>query len=1629
MSEAIVGHVGVEVFPVVPDFARRLREKLLPDADKVGTEAGRVLSDRLRSAMGDAKVKVDTTQAKAEVDSIGARLQALGRGAGIKLKVDTSEVATKIAAIKAALEQKLRVDTGEFDAKIAAVKAKLAEIQNKKLSVAVDTANANAKLLALDAEARKLQEALKSKAEIDTGAAQARLAEIAGEIQGIRDAKAHVRVDTAEASAKTAELKAKLEELTHDRRIKVDADTAEARAKIDELKASARDVKAKGGASDAGSGAGGIGAMVGAALALGPALIPIAGAAIPLIAGIGAAAVGAGAGIGVLALAFHGIGGAVSALGAQSSQTGQQLKAQAAQQLSSANAVLNAQDAVRSSVRALANAQTQAGQQAISSAESVKNAEQSLADARRAAAASVRNSLAQVASAEQSYNDARRSAAASVLSAEQGVSSSVQSLADARRAAAASVLSAEQGVTSSIQSLADTRRSAAMSVVSAEQGVVTAEQSLSSAQYTEQQAQINLTLARKQASQTLQDLSNSVKDGALTQRQATLDLQNAQTALVVTDFNPHSTTMQREQAQLAVDQAKQHLSEVELANTRTAQQKAAADKLGVSNAPAVLAAENAMGNATQSRVNAQQALIRSQAAVREAERAGAESVGKAQQALVKSEVALTEARRAGAESVGKAQQALVKSEVALTEARRAGAESVGNAERSLVQAQAASVEARRAGAESVAKAEQGVTDALRNQAQQAVASQQAILSAQQAITASRRALGQAHAAAGAQGNTAANAVATAMAGLSPAGRAFAMFVNGTLRPAFKTLTDGAQTGFLPGFQKALQTLMPYMPMFAVFVGKVAKVLGDMAQSAAKALTSPFWKQFFTFLGDTALKALPVLGTVIGNLATGFAGLFQALAPAAGGMGGGLTTITKAFADWATHLGTNKGFQHFLQYIKDNAPKVGHALLDVADAVGKLIKGLAQGGGGELTLIGKALGFISRLSPGQITAIVTAFAGFKIVKDLAGPVKDLGKAFKFFTDNPILLALTLIVGGLIYAYTHFKTFRDVVNRVWKDLQIAAEFMWIAVLKPMFKWIGEHWHFVTTAMRFAWDSILRPTFSAIGTAIGFLWNNVSKPIFSWVSAHWSDMTTGMRWAWNNILSPMLNTIGGAIGFLWTNVSKPIFSWVSKHWSDMTTGMKWVWDNLLHPIFSKAMPNAFNSVSKAFGAFRDGLSAVWTDIKNIFTGGLDFIVRNVLNKLIDGINKVTNLFGIPAIPDLPVAAGPRTVPRTDGTAGSSGGTARHAFAHGGVLPGYAPGQDIIHAMLSPGEGVLVPEAVRGLGGPGFIHALNRRFSNRAPSSDGQHFAGGGVPGWAKAAAGDVFSALNPLASVAGHLFGGAAENAALNLAEAPIKAVLSHLSPQIIKTLGTGAFGLIDKAVRAYMGSHHAPSASGATVTGPNSGTSLDYAKIIIQQAKSMNLGAKGAEIGLMTALVESGLKNYANANIPESLRLPHDAVGSDHYSAGLFQQQTGPFGNYWGTVPQVMNPAYTAHRFFDELLRKVPGYQGIDSGVAAQTVQVSAFPDAYSARRGDADALLSQLKYDQGGYLPPGLTQVYNGTGRPEPVFTDQQWNTLASNKGTASGSGKIADTINFHEAMDPQQAASEIFRRQQMASNV
>ena len=156
----------------------------------------------------------------------------------------------------------------------------------------------------------------------------------------------------------------------------------------------------------------------------------------------------------------------------------------------------------------------------------------------------------------------------------------------------------------------------------------------------------------------------------------------------------------------------------------------------------------------------------------------------------------------------------------------------------------------------------------------------------------------------------------------------------------------------------------------------------------------------------------------------------------------------------------------------------------------------------------------------------------------------------------------------------------------------------------------------------------------------------------------------------------------------------------------------------------------------------------------------------------------------------------------------------------------------------------------------------------------------------------------------------------------------------------------------------------------------AKAVIGIAKTLNIGQQGALIGLMTALTESSLQNYANdgtykdededysgTRLSEiSQSLPHDTVGNDHDSVGIMQQRvTGGWAQMGGSydnlnnpevIKRLMTPAFAAEAFYKVLIG-VDNWGTMDPGVAAQTVQVSAFPDRYNEHRPQAQSLLDKL----------------------------------------------------------------------------
>jgi murein DD-endopeptidase MepM/ murein hydrolase activator NlpD len=121
-------------------------------------------------------------------------------------------------------------------------------------------------------------------------------------------------------------------------------------------------------------------------------------------------------------------------------------------------------------------------------------------------------------------------------------------------------------------------------------------------------------------------------------------------------------------------------------------------------------------------------------------------------------------------------------------------------------------------------------------------------------------------------------------------------------------------------------------------------------------------------------------------------------------------------------------------------------------------------------------------------------------------------------------------------------------------------------------------------------------------------------------------------------------------------------------------------------------------------------------------------------------------------------------------------------------------------------------------------------------------------------------------------------------------------------------------------------------------MHNAAVIINVGKQMSVPPRGWVIAVATAMQESGLSN-----------LPNLGSRNDHDSIGLFQQRPS-MG--WGTPEQLRDPAYTARKFYEKLL-KVKGWQTRSLTDAAQRVQTSAFPDAYAKHEPIATRIVNLL----------------------------------------------------------------------------
>jgi hypothetical protein len=133
-----------------------------------------------------------------------------------------------------------------------------------------------------------------------------------------------------------------------------------------------------------------------------------------------------------------------------------------------------------------------------------------------------------------------------------------------------------------------------------------------------------------------------------------------------------------------------------------------------------------------------------------------------------------------------------------------------------------------------------------------------------------------------------------------------------------------------------KTLEGMRPAINAAMGAIAQLMNGLS----RALDTAEFQAFFQWLAREAGPSVMAFGQTTGNLFRGIMHLFMAFEPLTRSVRAELVGMSQSFADWARSLKQSEGFRAFLNYVRENGPRVLNILKNIGVVGGDLIKALA-----------------------------------------------------------------------------------------------------------------------------------------------------------------------------------------------------------------------------------------------------------------------------------------------------------------------------------------------------------------------------------------------------------------------------------------------------------------------------------------------------------------------------------------------------------------------------------------------------------------------------------------------------------------------------------------------------------------
>ena len=644
---------------------------------------------------------------------------------------------------------------------------------------------------------------------------------------------------------------------------------------------------------------------------------------------------------------------------------------------------------------------------------------------------------------------------------------------------------------------------------------------------------------------------------------------------------------------------------------------------------------------------------------------------------------------------------------------------------------------------------------------------------------------------------------------------------------------------------------------------------------------------------------------------------------------------------------------------------------------------------------------------------------------------LATAFKWAWDNIIHPVWVVIedAGKVLAAILGIVVFGPIAL-AWKALSIAIPWAWDNLIKPAWEaikgaarqlldqlklaWHGIQvaWAALGTAVQWVYDNVILPVWHALEAAARWTYNNVLLPTWHGIETAWRALGTAVKWVYDNVILVVWHALETAARWTYNNVLLPTWHGIQTAWNALGTAIRWVNDNVIQPVWN-ALQTAVNFL------WNDVLRPIWSAIQ---TGWHDLAtgISDVYHTVVDGVWSAFQaaLSGLQGAFRTAVAVIKDVWHGIEAIVATPVNFVINTILDGGLFKAWnwivdtlhLPGNWKLHVDPIPGfaEGGFTGPGIFGTGGKhdpaGVVHAgefvVNQQQTSRflpllQAINDGMPgYDSGGFVGWLGKlwhGATDIFGSLKD--SITGPI-----SKLLSGFGDAPWEQMLAKLPQTLVGDMWSFLKDKIGSAFNSVLSAL-------TTSNSPYGGGSV--ARVPSSRAANENA----------VALV-AGLHGWG----------PLQNQGEWQSLVNVLMRESG-FNN------NAQNPTSTAYGMFQFLDSTWAGYP---YGKTSDPYQQAVDGLLYIQRRYHSPSFawaheLNYGWYDQGGYLPPGITTVFNGTGRPEPVLTAAQTDALmraagVGPNGTRGGSDvPLIGQLTIQEASNPRSVIDEMWYDLQVAS--